>query len=90
MRQKSSQNKVARLLVGTVLMLVCWMLVLPALSEQPAVRRELDRHAAQGINAGAMFYSELKAMPQVMDRMDAVHARHGGVFWQRSAANECR
>lgn len=88
MRQKSSLNRAVRFTIGMALLVVCWMMVLPALSNTPAMRQELDRCEAQGINAGAMFYSELKAMPLVMDRMDQVHAEHGSAFWQLSAANK--
>jgi hypothetical protein len=87
MRQKFSHNKIARLFVGGGLLIACWTVMLPALSERPAMRQRLDRRNEQGINAGAMFYSELNAMPQVMERLDRIHAVHGNVFWQRSVAN---
>ncbi len=86
MQPKSSVNKVVRLAIGAALAIGCWTVVLPALSDLPTVRRQLDRRNEQGINAGAMFYSELNAMPRVMERMDHVHANHGDAFWQRSAA----
>jgi hypothetical protein len=87
MRQKYSQNRIARLSVSAALLIACWTLLLPALSERPAMRQQLDRRKQQGINAGAMFYSELKAMPQVMERMEHVHAAHGNAFWRFSASN---
>jgi hypothetical protein len=85
MRQKSSLNKIARLIVIGAVVIACWTMLLPAISDRPAMRQRLDRRKAQGINAGAMFYSELNAMPQVMERMDRVHAAHGSAFWQPSA-----
>ena len=38
---------------------VTWLVVLPWLGEQPAVRRHVDSLHAADINASAMFYSEL-------------------------------
>ena len=55
--------------------------------EAMLVMPQLDLRNQQGINAGAMFYSELKAMPEVMERMDRVHAAHGSAFWRLSASH---
>lgn len=42
-----------------VLMALTWLIFLPWLGQQPAVRRHVDSLHAADINASAMFYSEL-------------------------------
>ena len=39
-----------------------WTLLLPMLGNRPALRSSIDRREALGINANAMFYTELEAM----------------------------
>jgi hypothetical protein len=39
-----------------------WTFLLPQLGARPSLRESLDRRDALGINADAMFYTELEAM----------------------------
>jgi hypothetical protein len=50
-------------LVAAVLVIVAtWTIVLPTLGSRPALRSSIDRREALGVNANAMFYTELECM----------------------------
>jgi hypothetical protein len=39
-----------------------WTILLPALGNRPGLRSSIERREALGVNANAMFYTELEAM----------------------------
>ncbi len=47
-----------RLGLAIVAVVLVWLVVLPSLGQNPAVRSMIDRNEAAGIDAGAVFYSE--------------------------------
>lgn len=56
-------------LVAAVLVIVAtWTIVLPTLGSRPALRSSIDRREALGINANAMFYTELEGMETLVVR----------------------
>ncbi len=61
-------------LSGLALALV-WGVALPWLSARPAVRDRLRFLDAKGIDASAMYYTELEAMGPILDRLEAPRAR---------------
>lgn len=48
------------LLAVAMLIGVVWLVVLPAIGRLPAVRDEIDRVDAAGINASALYWTELE------------------------------
>lgn len=50
------------LLVASLTVIAIWMLLLPRIGSQPSLRSSIDRREALGINAEAMFYTDLEAM----------------------------
>jgi hypothetical protein len=48
---------------------VAWLAILPALGGLPAVRAMIDRNNALGVDPSAKFYSELPAMPRIVDQV---------------------
>lgn len=50
-----------------------WLVLLPQLSDLPAVRTTIDRNNALGIDPSAKFYSELPAMPRIIDQLRDDH-----------------
>jgi hypothetical protein len=61
---------------------VCWLLVLPLVARSSAVSGMIERNERLGIDPSAKFYSELPAMSQLRQRMQAVRADGGEAFWQ--------
>lgn len=59
------------ILLATVLAAtVVWLVILPNLARRPQWQQRLERRHRLGINAGAMFYTELTAMPRILRRID--------------------
>lgn len=48
---------------------IVWLAVLPQVGELPPVRTMIDRNNALGIDPSAKFYSELPAMPRIVDQV---------------------
>jgi hypothetical protein len=46
-----------------------WLVLLPAVAARPAMHEHLEWLEARKINPGAMYYTELEAMPDVLERM---------------------
>jgi hypothetical protein len=63
---KSSASLAA---AGLVMMLI-WGWLLPWLSHQQMVKRRLDFLDAHGIDASAMYYTELDVMDRILDRLE--------------------
>jgi hypothetical protein len=51
-------------------MFVGWLIVLPAIAARPATSAYLQRLDEQGIDASAMFYTELEMMPKLLERLE--------------------
>jgi hypothetical protein len=71
-----------RLAACLAVLTVCWLLVLPLVARTPAVSSMVERNGRLGIDPSAKFYSELPAMPQLRQRMEAVRADGGDAFWR--------
>jgi hypothetical protein len=48
---------------------VGWLAVLPLVGKLPAVRTMIDRNNSLGVDPSAKFYSELPAMPRLVDQV---------------------
>lgn len=48
-----------------------WLVFLPAMAARPAMHEHLEWLEARKINPGAMYYTELEAMPPILERMYA-------------------
>jgi len=58
------------LLAVAGLLSIGWLVVLPAVASRPAVSGYLQRLDDQGIDASAMFYTELEMMPKLLERRE--------------------
>lgn len=48
--------------LSLLLLAVTWLCVLPALSRQPMFQRVIERNRHHGVNANAMYYTELEGV----------------------------
>lgn len=58
-----------------------WCVLLPRIASRPAIRARLDDLAAQGIDASAMYYTELPAMDDVLQVLNEFRERHPLDLW---------
>lgn len=64
------RNPRLNLLASSVVILVTWLIILPWVARQPAMERHLSELDRQGIDGGAMYYTELEMMDRILDRME--------------------
>jgi hypothetical protein len=55
-------SSMTRLAIGVAVLAATWLLVMPAVSRQAPLRRVIDRNQAHGVNANAMYYTELEGV----------------------------
>jgi hypothetical protein len=65
------------LLVCAALAAVTWLAILPQLGSLPAVRALIRRNESLGIDPSAKFYSELPAMPRLIDQVRFARRNEG-------------
>ncbi|MGQ0636355.1 MAG: hypothetical protein ACT4QC_17220 [Planctomycetaceae bacterium] len=65
-----------------------WWAGLPAVAKYPAIDARLRELDAAGIDASAMFYSELPAMDGVFLRLDRMERRRARGGWEVAGARE--
>ncbi|WP_164100737.1 hypothetical protein [Candidatus Laterigemmans baculatus] len=63
--QHPNRRGIVLFAAGCVAIALLWLLVLPAVGQQRAVRRHIDRNRAQGIHPDALFYTEMGAIDGV-------------------------
>jgi hypothetical protein len=60
----------ASLLAASLTIVLVWGWLLPWASTQPRVKRRLEFLDARGVDPSAMFYTELDAMDEILDRIE--------------------
>jgi hypothetical protein len=75
--------------VAVAALAATWLIVLPRLAQQPGVNAYILRNEALGIDPSAKFYTELPAMPGLVDRVDAARRQHASAFWQINDHRDC-
>jgi len=58
-----------------------WCGILPLIAHRPAIKSRLDELEAGGIDASAMYYSELPAMDNVLRTLQEFRERHPDDLW---------
>jgi hypothetical protein len=74
-----------RFAAGIALLLLVWLVLLPALGNWTPVREHVARLDRAGVNAQAMFYTELPDMPDIAARITSARTRHPTHFWTPTA-----
>ncbi len=58
-----------------------WLFVLPAIGESAAMQAAIAEREARGIDSGAMFYTDLEMMDDVLARSKQFHREHPDALW---------
>jgi hypothetical protein len=61
---------------------VVWLGVLPRLQQLSPIRRRIELLEQQRIDAAALYYTDLEAMPQLQRSVDAAVAGRTDAFWR--------
>ena len=64
-----------RLAAALLLLAGVWLVVLPLVGGNPAIRRYIERNERLGIDPSVKFYSELPAMPSILADIRAMRQR---------------
>jgi len=65
-----------------------WLVLLPAHSDLPEVRRQHELWEAQGVDPSVMYYSELENLPIVLSNWRQRELEHPGALWRFPTPNE--
>ena len=58
-----------RFLAAVLLVVAGWSLIFPWLGERTILRSEIDRLSEQGVDPGALYYTDLPVMSRVDERL---------------------
>ncbi|HEX6985426.1 MAG TPA: hypothetical protein VF170_08615 [Planctomycetaceae bacterium] len=83
-RSPSRHRGLLALAAGSAALAAVWLVVLPRVGELPSVRGRIEANESRGINPGAMYYTELEAMPRLAERVDRRREASGTAFWRPS------
>jgi len=75
----------ARLALCIAAIAVGWLVLLPWAAQTTSVQDMIERNETLGIDPSAKFYSELPAMPAILDRVAEIRRRYGDAFELREA-----
>lgn len=64
------RNRYWRFTLAVAALAAVWMVVLPWIASQPQMDAHLQELDRQGIDGGAMFYTELKAMEPILRKIE--------------------
>jgi hypothetical protein len=59
----------AHLAACVVVVAIVWLGILPFIGRQPRIRSYISRNERLGIDPSAKFYTELPAMPELLERV---------------------
>jgi hypothetical protein len=74
----SGRRRLAAIVASIALL---WLFVLPEVAELDAMRSAIHAREARGIDSGAMFYTDLKLMDDVLARSKRFHREHPDALW---------
>lgn len=59
-----------QLIAAVTIIVLLWCFFLPWYAQQPAIKNHLQFLDERGIDASAMFYTELDAMDAILDKLE--------------------
>ncbi|MEM1069891.1 MAG: hypothetical protein AAGI63_13410 [Planctomycetota bacterium] len=70
MSHASAVRRWSALVAISVSILFIWLIILPWISDRPAMKQHLSELDRQGIDGGAMYYTELEVMDRILDKIE--------------------
>ena len=70
-----------RLAAIVAVIALLWLIVLPAIGENDAMRAAIADREARGIDSGAMFYTDLELMDGVLARVKEFQRENPDALW---------
>ena len=67
---------------------IVWMLILPWIGEQQSVKSNIEHLKQRGIDASALYYTDLEAMEQIESDINAISKAHPDAFWSFRSAQK--
>jgi hypothetical protein len=71
----------AALAVCCLVVGIIWLVLLPAVARQPAMRSDFRRLESQKVNPSAMYYTELDMIRGVIDQNEQFRREHPTALW---------
>lgn len=68
--QISLANRRFGLAIAILILAALWLVALPWIARQPRMAAHIQWLEDQGIDAGAMYYTELEAMEPILERLE--------------------
>jgi hypothetical protein len=68
-------RKIIKLAIACSVLLIVWLVLLPWLAAQPSVESRLDFLDQNGIDASAMYYTELECMDAILEKIEGRTAK---------------
>jgi hypothetical protein len=72
-----------QLAVVCIIAAAVWLVILPRIARIPAIAAQREMNEARGINPGAMYYTELRAMPRIEAEMRQRIRQQPSTLWSR-------
>ena len=66
----SIANRRFRLAIAILILVALWLVALPWIARQPRMAAHIKWLEDQGIDGGAMYYTELEAMEPILERLE--------------------
>lgn len=70
------------LAAGLFALATVWLLLLPTVSSLETVESALAQRRQRGIDAAALYYTDLPLFDEVLQRNREFHRRHGQSLWR--------
>ncbi len=74
------------LCVATIAIL--WLAVLPWIGEQQSVKSDIEHLKQRGIDASALYYTDLEAMEQIESDINTLSKAHPDALWSFRSAQK--
>lgn len=84
------RGRYRRATIALAVVAFLWLVVLPTIGRLEPVRDFIDANESRDINPGAMYYTELEAMPRIIDEVDRTRENASEAFWRPSRTKIAR
>ena len=78
---KSKAKGYCQLSASLLVIGVLWLGLFPWLARQPAFQKQIEAREKQGLDLGAMFYTDLEIMGDVEANLESFREKHPNALW---------